>query len=77
MSPQHNNPSEPSVKQRSSLPAYLAAAVRYSCASQRRLVVAAPLGAIVAKRAPARLLLVLIGMILALISAHGILRALL
>ncbi len=40
MSPQHNNPSEPSVKQRSSLPAYLAAAVRYSCASQRRLVTA-------------------------------------
>ncbi len=40
-------------------------------------IAAAPLGAIVAKRAPARLLLVLIGVILALISAHGILRAVL
>lgn len=38
-------------------------------------IVAAPLGAIVAKRAPARLLLVLIGVILALISMHGIVRA--
>jgi uncharacterized membrane protein YfcA len=37
-------------------------------------VVAAPLGAFVAKRTPARLLLILVGVLLAAISAHGIYR---
>lgn len=39
-------------------------------------MVAAPFGAIVAKRAPARLLLVLTGTVLAVISLHGLVRLL-
>lgn len=39
-------------------------------------VLAAPLGAIVAKRAPARAVLVLVGLILAAISIYGLVRAL-